>query len=81
MLRYNAPSLALAAEDITALMMVAFVRIAPLFGGNLLSFDRKKCPPAWLHAFFLLQYPALLWTANIILLALYVIINSSCVAQ
>jgi hypothetical protein len=57
---YNAPSLALAAEDITALMMVAFVSMAPLFGGNFSLFDKKKCPPAQLCAFFLLQYPALL---------------------
>jgi hypothetical protein len=75
------PSSASAAEDITALMIVAMVRIAPLLGGNLSSFDRKKCPPAQLRDFFSSAYPASLWTANIILLALYVMTASSCVAQ
>jgi hypothetical protein len=75
------PSSASAAKDITALMMVAFVKMAPLFGGNVSLLDKKKCPPAQLRAFFSLQYPALLWTAKIILLALYVIIASSYVAQ
>ena len=57
-LKTNAPNLASAAKDIPALMMVAFVRIAPLFGGEILLFDRNKCPPAQLRAFFSLQYPA-----------------------
>ena len=49
---YNAPNSASAAEDITALIIVAMVRIAPLLGGNLSSFDKKKCPPARLRDFF-----------------------------
>ena len=36
----SAPSSASAAHDITALMIVAIVRIAPLLGGNFLSFDK-----------------------------------------
>ena len=76
-----APSSASAAEDVNALMMVAIVRIVPLLGGDFLLFDKKKYPPAQLCDFFLLAYPASLWTANIILLALYVIIVSSCVVQ
>jgi hypothetical protein len=43
--KYRAPSSASAAYDITALMIVAMVRIAPLLGGNSSSLDRKKCPP------------------------------------
>ena len=39
---YNAPSSASAADDITALMILEFVRMAPLFGGQFSSFDRKK---------------------------------------
>ncbi len=66
---YNAPNSASAADDITAFIMVATVRIAPLLGGNSSSFNRKKCPPAQLLDFFSLQYPALLCTASIILLA------------
>jgi hypothetical protein len=68
-LRYNAPNSASATDDITAFIMVATVRIAPLLGGNSSSFDRKKCPPARLRDFFSFQYPASLWTASIILLA------------
>ncbi len=79
--RYNVPSSTLAADDIAALIMVVLVNMAPLFGGSGLSIDRKKCPPTRLHVFFSLQYPASLRTANIILLALYDIIASSCVAQ
>jgi hypothetical protein len=62
----RASSSASAADDITALIIVAMVRISPLLGGNLLSLDRKKCPPTWLRNFFLLQYPASLCTARII---------------
>ncbi len=43
------------AEDITFLMMCAIFRIAPFFGGTVVSLDRKKCPPAWLCAFGLLM--------------------------
>jgi hypothetical protein len=75
--RNNAPSLASAADDITALMMVAFVGIAPMFGGKFLLFVRKKCIPARLRAFFSFQYLALLCIAQMIWFALYVIIVSS----
>jgi hypothetical protein len=77
----NAPSSASAAEDMTTFMIVAFVKMAPLLGGNCLSFDREKCPPAQLHAFFLLQYPASVWMHKIFLLVKYVMIVFSCVAQ
>ncbi len=77
----NAPSSTSAAKDMTAFMIVAFVKMAPLMGGNRLSFDRKKIPPAQLRAFFLLQYPALLWMHNIIFPAKYAMIASSCVVQ
>jgi hypothetical protein len=63
---YNAPSSASAAKDMTAFIIVGMVRIAPLLGGNLSSFDKKKCPPAQLHDFFSFAYPASLWIANII---------------
>ncbi len=79
--RNNAPSSASAADNITAFMVVAFVIIAPLFGGNRSLFDRKKFPPAWLLELFLLQYPMSLCMHRNILLATYVIIASSCVAQ
>ncbi len=64
-----APNSASAADDITALIIVAMVRIAPLLGGLSTLFDRKKCPPARLRDFVSLQYPASLWTASIMLLA------------
>ncbi len=47
---YRAPISASAADDITALMIFAIVRTAPLFGGSASLFDMKKCPPAWLRA-------------------------------
>jgi hypothetical protein len=77
----NAPSSASAADDITNLTIVAFVNIAPLLGGEVLLFDRKKWPPARLRDFFLLAYPGLLWTWRIMSLALNVMIASSCDAQ
>jgi hypothetical protein len=42
---YRAPSSASAADDITALIIVAAVRIASFLGGNLSSLDRKNVPP------------------------------------
>jgi hypothetical protein len=62
-------------------MIVAIVRMAPLLVGCLALLVTTKCPPAWLHDFFSLQYPAPLWTASIILLAEYDMIASSCDAQ
>jgi hypothetical protein len=77
----SAHSSASAANVMTALIMVAVVMIALLFGANCTSLDKKKCPPAQLLLFVLLQYPASLWMRKIILLALYVMIASSCMAQ
>jgi hypothetical protein len=57
-LRNNAPNSASAADNMTALIIVDIVNIAPLFGAELLLFDRKKCPPARLRALFLFAYPA-----------------------
>jgi hypothetical protein len=79
--KYNAPNSASAAADMTALIIVDIVNIAPLFGAELLLFDRKKCPPARLRDLFSFAYPASLWTWRIILLALYDIIASFCVAR
>ncbi len=79
--KYSVPNSASAANYITALITVAMVRIAPLLGGNLSLLDREKCPPTRLRDFFLLQYPALLCTARIMLLALYASTASSCIAQ
>ena len=47
----RAPSLASAAEDITALMIWDKVSVAPLFDGMASSLDMKKCPPALLLTF------------------------------
>jgi hypothetical protein len=79
--RYKAPNSASAADDITALIIVAIVSMAPLLRGFSSSSVRKKCQPARLRDFFSLQYPASECTASIILLALYEMIASSCVAQ
>ena len=48
---YRAPSSASAAEDITALIICAVVRIAPLFGGSGESLGMKNWPCALLQAF------------------------------
>ncbi len=45
-LMYNAPSSALAAEDITTLMSCAMLSMAPLLLGSIVSDDMKKCPLA-----------------------------------
>ena len=49
-LMYKAPSSALAAEDITDLIICAIISIAPLFRGTSSFSERKKRPPARLHA-------------------------------
>ena len=41
---------ALVADDMTFLMMCTMFNTAPLLGGTVVSLDRKKCPPALLHA-------------------------------
>jgi hypothetical protein len=53
--KYYAPSSTSADDHITALMIVTLVRIAPLLGGDMSLFDKKKCPLAWLCAFFSLM--------------------------
>jgi len=45
----------LVANDMTFLMMCAMFSTAPLFGGMVVSLDRKKCPPALLCALGLLK--------------------------
>ncbi len=52
---YRPASSALVAEDITFLMMCAMFSIAPLFGGMVVLLERKKCLPAWLHSFSLVN--------------------------
>ena len=47
---YNPASSASVADVMTCFIMCAMFKIAPLFGGILLLFDRKKCPPARLLA-------------------------------
>ncbi len=47
---YSTASLALVADDMTCLMMWAMFKTAPLFAGMVVSLERKKCPPAQLHA-------------------------------
>ncbi len=54
-LLYSAPSLAMAAEDMTALMSWARLKTAPSSLGSAVSVDRKKCLPAWLRALGLLR--------------------------
>jgi hypothetical protein len=43
---YKQASSTLVAEDITFLMMCAMFSIAPLFGGAVVSLEKKKYPPA-----------------------------------
>ncbi len=52
---YSPTSSTLVANDMTFLMMCAMFSTAPFFGGMVVSFDRKKCPPALLHALGLLK--------------------------
>ena len=46
----SALSLAMAADDMSALIICTMLRMAPSFSGIGALFDRKKCPPALLHA-------------------------------
>ncbi len=50
-LMYRAPTSASATKDMTALIICAIVRMAPLFGGLAVLLDMNKCPPAQLRAF------------------------------
>ncbi len=52
---YSPASSALVANDMTFLMMCAMFSTAPLFGGMVVSFDRKKCPLVLLRALGLLK--------------------------
>ena len=47
----SAPSLASAADDMTALIILATVNTDPLLGGTYVLLDIKKFPPAMLLAF------------------------------
>ncbi len=52
---YNPANSASVSEDITCLIMWAMFSNALLFGGIGVSLDKKKCPPAQLHALGLLR--------------------------
>ena len=47
---YRAPSSSPDADDMTVLIICAMVSMAPLFGGNVMLFDKKNFPPARLCA-------------------------------
>ena len=66
---YSPASYASVADDMAFLMMCAMFSTAPLLGGMVVSLDRKKCPPALLHALGSLKQLALLCTANVMSLA------------
>ena len=68
----SAPNSPSAIGDMTALIICAVLRTTPFFWGKMSVFERKKCPPALLHACFSFKYDASPCTANIMLLALYV---------
>ena len=74
------PSSALAADDMTFLMIFAMVSMSLSFGGNVVLFDKKNCTPAWLHDYGLLIYTASLCVASVIWMREYVRTASSCVA-
>ena len=75
-LMYNPANSASAALDMTDLMMLDVLMIAPLLGGSSTSDDMKKCPPALLLAPASLKYDASLCTANTMSLFSYVRIAS-----
>ncbi len=52
---YGPANSASVADDMTFLMMCAIFSTVPLFGGMVVSLDRKKCPPALLCALGLLK--------------------------
>ena len=72
--------MASAVEYINDLMICDLVRMAPLFGGNIVLFDKKKCPPDQLHASNSLMYPELLCVASVIYLCEYVRTACYCAA-
>ena len=79
-LMYSAPSLALAALDMTALSILEMLRTALLLGGSLTLLEQIKCPPTWLRALASLRYDASLCSARIISLLSYVRMASGLVA-
>ena len=52
----SAPSSASAADDMTALMILAIANTYPLLGGNAVLLDINKFPPDMLQAFVLERY-------------------------
>ena len=75
-LMYNPANSALAALNMTDLMMLEVLMIAPLLGGFLTSDDMKKCPPVLLQAPDSLKYDALLCIASTMSLFSYVRMTS-----
>ena len=74
----SAPSLASAADDITALIICNVLSTAPLLMGMSSLPAMNMWPPALLRALGSDRYDALLWIASLMLLARYVMIASSC---
>ncbi len=52
---YRPANSALVADGITFFMICVMFSIFPLFGGTVVTHERKKCPPTWLCAFGLLK--------------------------
>ncbi len=52
---YSPANSASVANDMTFLIMCAMLSTALLFGGTVVLLERKKCPPALLHALGLLK--------------------------
>ena len=63
---YKAHSSALAADDMTFFIICAMVSMGSLFGVNTVLFDKKKWPPARLHASDSLGYPASVCVESVI---------------
>ncbi len=74
----SAPSLASAADDITALIICNMLSTALLLMGMSSLPAMNMWPPALLRALGSDRYDALLWIASLMLLARYVMIASSC---
>ena len=75
------PNSASVADDMTHLIMCAMLSTAPLFCGTTVSPGKKKCPTSLLLHVGSLRWLALLCTAGIMSLALYVNSAYSCVAM
>ena len=76
----SAPSSASAADDITALMILAIVNTATFLVGNAVLFDMKKCLPAMLLDFVSERYEESLWPARTMSLMCYMSMASGWVA-